>query len=80
MLRTRDVRDTDQLRQLAIVAHELRNPPAAAACALRGLLRSQARVPEMHGGRIEASSGGIGLGSRFSVVLPLASGTFKAEE
>jgi len=32
------------------------------------------RIVQEHGGRIEASSGGPGLGSRLEVTLPLAAG------
>jgi signal transduction histidine kinase len=37
------------------------------------------KLVALHGGRIEASSDGIGLGSEFAIVLPLASATPPAE-
>lgn len=40
-------RHQGEIRQLAIVAHELRNPLAAASCALRVLERSAPLVPEI---------------------------------
>src|SRR5262249_17837537 len=37
------------------------------------------RLAEMHGGRIEASSDGIGMGSQFTVYLPIANVEASAE-
>ena len=47
MLIQSEFRETIEMRQLAIVAHELRNPLAAAWCALRMLGRETSQVPEM---------------------------------
>lgn len=47
MLVPSEARETIEMRQLAIVAHELRNPLAAAWCAVRMLGRTTACVPEV---------------------------------
>jgi two-component system CheB/CheR fusion protein len=47
MLVPSESREVIEMRQLAIVAHELRNPLAAAWCAVRKLGRTTAYVPEV---------------------------------
>ena len=47
MLISSESRETIQMRRLAIVAHELRNPLAAAWCGLRLLGRTTSRAPEI---------------------------------
>lgn len=48
MLNPSESFESGDVRQLAIVAHELRNPVAAASGALRMLERTAARVPEIN--------------------------------